>query len=90
MCCFQETEYTDTYDVSNYKHTGSIQNGAQIKLFHMCHAGKDGEYSYGSTQSQHQWGQYDDPESTKSHTVRFVILNGSLDHKSLTVTLVTF
>jgi len=54
MCCYQETEYSDTYDVSNYKNTSSIQNGAQIKLFHMSHAGTDGEYSYSSTQSQHQ------------------------------------
>lgn len=53
----------------------------------MCHAGTDGEYSYSSTPSQHH-----DPETTqtKSHTVRFVILNGSLNHKSLAVTLVTF
>jgi hypothetical protein len=93
MCCYQETEYTDTYDVSDYKNTSSIQNGAQMKLFHMCHACAEGEYSCSSTQSQHQYiSPYHDPESTqtKSHTVRFVILNGSLHHKSLTVTLVTF
>jgi len=65
-CGYQETEYTYIYDVSNYKNTSSIQNSAQIKLFHVCHAGTDREYSYSSTQSQHQWGQHHDPANTQT------------------------
>jgi hypothetical protein len=57
MCCYQESEYTDTYVVTNYKNKSSIQNGAQIKSFYMRHEGTEGKYrkySNSPTQSHHQ------------------------------------
>jgi hypothetical protein len=42
-----------------YRNKSTIQDSAQIKLFHMSHAAqRNSTATYSSIQSQHQWGQH--------------------------------